>query len=244
MAPNDYMTTALEQPSEDAAPAAPRQIDLLQRIKAGASRLQVPICDRRRAEIGRLVALTQAHLGDEALVGTFVRWRNQFREGWLDQRPVTIEGTQRWLQEVVSNPRRMSFLIYFGEKLVGRCGFLDLSAEENESDGLVRGERGGGPDFIHCANVAGLAWQFNELGLSAVRSKVLSSNGFALEGCRKLGYAMTPFAARDVFRHETPQGAVLRESGAQEQKLADTRLLYLRVSKSDFNCAVERWRKQ
>lgn len=236
------MTIPLEQHANLAAPATPRQIEFLQQIKAGRSSLQIPICDRQGFEVGRLAPLTQDHLGDDWLVSTFVRWRNQNREGWLDQRPVTAEGTHRWLQEAVENPVRMSFLIYFGERLVGRCGFLDLSAAENESDGLVRGERGGGPEFIHCANVAGLTWQFSELGLSTVRSKVLSSNVFAVEGCRKLGYAMTPFAAREVFRHEDRQGVVFREQGLPEQELPDVRLLYLRLSKTDFNRAVERWR--
>ncbi|HUY87473.1 MAG TPA: hypothetical protein VMV10_01940 [Pirellulales bacterium] len=236
------MTTALEQSPRVAAPATLRQIELLHKVKTGTLPLRIPICDRQGAETGRLAPLTQAHLGDEALVSTFVRWRNQYREGWLDQRPVTIEGTHRWLREVVVDPTRMSFLIYFGAQPIGRCGFLNLSAEENESDGLVRGERGGGADFMHCANVAGLAWQFNALGIFAAYSKVLSSNGFALEGCRRLGYPATPFATREVYRHEDPQGAVLRETGSAEQKLPDTRLLYLRIHEVDFNRALERWR--
>jgi len=201
-------------------------------------RLMIPIQHGDVPEAGHLAPLTEAHLGDNALIDRFVRWRNQIRGGWLDQRPVTADGTRRWLQEVVVNPTRMSFLIYFGESLIGRCGFLNLTANQNESDGLVRGERGGGISFMHSANVAGLEWQFRELAIRGVCSKVLSTNESALEGCRRLGYPMTPRASRPVYRHTYPDGVVLRESGDPEQELAGVRLHYLRIEKSDFDKAL------
>jgi RimJ/RimL family protein N-acetyltransferase len=234
----------LDQARDAGTPPAEGKTALLEDIKRGRRALRIPIRDRHHSEVGHLAPLTTAHLGDIELIHRFVRWRNQFRSGWLDQRPVTVDGTQRWLQEVVENPTRMTFLIYFGETLIGRCGFLNLTRDRNESDGLVRGERGGGADLIHCANVAGLDWQFRNLGIRAVHSKVLSTNELALQGCRRLGYSMPPIASKQIFRHVYPEGVVLREFGDPDQELPDVRLLYLRLEEKGFGHAVAGWREQ
>ena len=200
--------------------------------------LRIPILAPTKQVVGSLVPLSVSHLVDRQLVDRFVCWRNQNREGWLDQRAVTAEGTLRWLERVVNDPLRMSFLIYWGDRVVGRCGFLNLTVRENESDGLVRGERGGGYYFMRDAQLACLRWQFEALGLQAVYSRVLSTNERALNSCRLLGYDMSPFARKRITCQPSPLGDVLKEAEPGLEPSADfhtaAELLYLRLTRERF----------
>jgi len=128
----------------------------------------------------------------------------------------------------------MVLLIYAGDRLIGRCGYLRLTAVDNESDWLVRGERGGGILFMHYAQIAGLEWQFGDLGLQSVLSKVISSNENALESCRRLGYDMSPERVASLFRHPYPTGDLLKEIGSCEQLIHGERVVYLRLRRDDF----------
>ncbi len=208
-------------------------LSYLTAVKTGSVALRIPVKNGHGEVVGALVPLTVEHLGDGDLIETFVRWRNQNREGWLDQRPVTPEATRRWLEAVVRVPNRMSFLILWGDRPVGRCGFLNLTPEDNESDGLVRGERGGGYHFMRDAQIAGICWKFERLGISSIWSKVLSTNERAQASCESLGYRMEPFDSRPVYRQHYPDGNVLTEEGDGEL-CPDLRILYLRLTREGF----------
>lgn len=209
-------------------------LDGLLKIKSGQRDCPIPIFDCEGRLIGRHEHLCQRHLDDDALVERFVRWRNQNRSGYLDQRPTTFEATRKWLIDVVTNPTRQASLMYAGDVLVGRSGTVDIRPQEVMSDGLVRGERGGGIRFMHYAQVAGIIWTFRFLGISAILSKVLSSNDAALESCRLLGYDMQPYQVRPVYRKEGPEGIYLEEHGGPEEQLPGVQLAYYRLRREAF----------
>jgi RimJ/RimL family protein N-acetyltransferase len=236
------MTLTLERTTNAASAATQQQLELLCDAKSGKLPLWIPIRDSGGADIGHLEPLTERHLGDDALIERFVRWRNQNLAGWLDQRQVTGQSTRRWLQDVVTNPTRLTFLIYLGKRIIGRCGLLNLTRDDNEADGLIRGERGGGLYFMFYANVAMLAWEFDELGIDSVFSKVLSTNDAAIESCRRLGFSLPPFAVRTLYRHDCPDGIVLRENGTPDQEVPGAQLLYVRLSKANFRSVLSQWR--
>jgi hypothetical protein len=104
------------------------------------------------------------------------------------------------------------------------------------SDGIVRGERGGGMNFIAFANYACMGWDFAHLGLHAMDSKVVASNAPALRSTSSLGYRAVGSTTLHVEQHAS--GAVLTE--APGAVVADVRLWYLRVVRSDFERARER----
>lgn len=203
-------------------------------LLSGREVLRISIPDADGNVVGFLTPLTQTLAEDDTLIEQFVRWRNQNLSGWLDQRPVTFEGTRAWARNVTRDPTRLALLMYAGDKLIGRCGYLELTADECLSDGLVRGERGGGLYFVHHAQVAGLIWQFETLGIRSVLSKVLSTNDAALESCRRLGYDLTCVESRPLFRHEDVQGVYFLEHGEADQVFEESTILYLRLSKEDF----------
>jgi hypothetical protein len=189
----------------------------LRDIKQCQVPLQLPVRDNAGSVVGQLEPITARHLEDSQLIATFVRWRNVNRSGYLDQRPVDDQSTAKWLADVVANERRISLLIYFGEKLIGRCGAVNLSPEGHEADSLVRGERGGGFGFLLAAQRTGLAWLFaSGIGGSSVSARVLDSNDLALHNCRELGYEMTPVKVeRSSIQNYSSSGLSSREEGPE-----------------------------
>jgi hypothetical protein len=161
-------------------------------IKQDRLASSVPIVDDTGKHLGKLMPLTIRHLGDRSLIEMFVRWRNQNLYGYRDQRPVTFESTSRWLEEVVWDPGRLAHLIHLGDKPIARCGAIKLRPTGHEADGLVRGERGGGFDFIFRSQVAGTAWSFHRLGGREIVALILRSNDLAQENARRLGFDMEP----------------------------------------------------
>ena len=190
--------------------------------------------EETRGEAGFLTPLTERHLGDDGLIETFVRWRNQNLTGYLDQRPVTYAGTSRWLEKTVLDPLRMAFLVHWGDRLIGRCGFVNLTPHDQEADGLVRGERGGGMGFLFDAQVAGLNWIFRNIGSGSVVARVLNTNDLALENCRRMGYDLIPFASNPVYRRVTPEGSRLLDCGRDEERLPGVELHSIRLSREAF----------
>ena len=207
-------------------------------VKQGRVALSVPVVDFEGKSIGRLEPLTARHAADEETVDRFVRWRNQNLAGYLDQRPVTRESTRTWLEDVALSPTRLSFLIYSGERAVGKCGMLHIRPRDQESDGLMRGERGGGPMLIHFAQVACLIWSFRVLKNESVLSKVLSTNEPALTSCERLGYDRKPERIASVFLKEYPNGRVLEEQGSEAERVPELALLYLRLTRDRFLHAI------
>lgn len=188
-------------------------------IKSGEKKLCIPIVNDKGCGIGHLEPITALHLQNEELLKTFVRWRNQNRVGYLDQRPVTMEGTRLWLIDIVANPARVAYLIYCGDRLVGRTGFVKLKPWELEADSLVRGEHGGGILFMHWAQVASLIWTFASLSIQFVVADIVSVNELAIENCHRLGYDLEPFLRRPLYRTIYPEGEFWEPRGGVDASL-------------------------
>jgi hypothetical protein len=212
----------------------------LQDLKQGRIEFSVPVINWDGSQVGHLELLTQKHLDDETLVPMFCRWRNQNRAGWLDQRIVDVSSTTEWLRDVVSNPRRFAHLIYCADKIVGRCGSVNMTPSALESDSLVRGERGGGLYFMHWAQISALIWTFRASGVSHVVSKVVSTNFAALESCQRLGYDMNQIQSRPLYRDDTVDGLVIREQGRTDQLIEGQSLYFVTLDRDAFYSNVIR----
>jgi hypothetical protein len=108
-------------------------------LKQGSQALEVPILNERSEEIGFLRPICRRDLDDDALLNRFIDWRNQNRNGYLDQRPVNLDGVVSYVEDVVYNPSRLTFLAYCDGRPIGRLGAVKIGPIEHESDGLVRG---------------------------------------------------------------------------------------------------------
>jgi hypothetical protein len=207
-------------------------------LKQGRTHLEVPILNDRCEQIGTLSPISVKHFADAELLERFVRWRNQNLSGYLDQRPVTLEGVKRYVEDVVYNPTRLTFLAYCDGQPIGRLGAVKIGPREHESDGLVRGERGGGMHFMHFAQITGMVLLFEAFNQQCIYSRVLSVNDLALESCRKLGYSMQPISSQAIFRHEHPNGFSLQVTGTDAQRVEAITLDTYRLERRSFSSAM------
>jgi hypothetical protein len=203
-------------------------------VKQGVLPLAVPILDDGGQEIGVLRPITVAHLRDESLLERFVVWRNQHRTGYLDQRPVTLDGVRRYVEDVVYNPTRLTFLAYCNGRPIARMGAVRIGPTEHESDGLVRGERGGGIHFMHWAQLAGMILLFYVLNHRSIISRVLSTNELALDSCATKGYEMRPIVSQSIFRVRHPEGDTLETSGDPVDRVTGVTLDTFRLQRDTF----------
>jgi hypothetical protein len=203
-------------------------------VKQGVRPLVVPIMDEQGDQLGELRPITVAHLQDEALLERFVVWRNQHRFGYLDQRPVTLAGVRRYVEDVVYNPTRVSFLAYCDGRPIARMGAVRIGPHEHESDGLVRGERGGGMQFVHRAQLTGMVLLFRALNQTSIISRVLSTNDLARESCTSLGYDMTPVVSAPVYRIRCVDGDTIETNGRAEELVDGVTLDTFRLDRRAF----------
>lgn len=176
--------------------------------------------------IGRAEVLGVQHI-DDALVERLVRWRNRHRFGWLDQRTVTVETTRAWLEKYLRAPDMMVYLLFAGDKLIGRTGLLELTAESFLTDGMVRGEPGGGPRFFYWMGKSLLAADRELTGVTSVVSKILEDNELALDSSTRLGYVTE--RSVPMYRREDVRGTWLSEQPGPDATQHPARLLYRRL---------------
>jgi len=203
-------------------------------IKQGRLSLAVPVLDDRAEEIGVLRPITVAHLSNEQLMQRFVVWRNQNRNGYLDQRPVTLDGVRRYVEDVVYNPTRLTFLAYFEGRPIARLGAVRIGPSEHEADGLVRGERGGGMHFMHRAQLASMLLLFYAFNQRSIIARVLSANDLALESCCSLGFDMRPVSSQQVFRIRHLDGDTLETCGESSERMLGVTLQTFRLKRDRF----------
>jgi hypothetical protein len=203
-------------------------------VKQSRRPLAVPILDERAEEIGVLRPITVAHLRDEQLMQRFVVWRNQNRAGYLDQRPVTLDGVRRYVEDVVYNPTRLTFLAYAEGRPIARLGAVRIGPIEHEADGLVRGERGGGMQFIHRAQLSNIVLLFYVLNQRSIIARVLSTNDLARESCSSLGFDMRPVLSQPVFRIRHHDGETLEMCGERCERVLGVALDTFRLQREAF----------
>ncbi len=208
-------------------------------LKQGRTHLEVPILNDRCEQIGTLSPISVKHLADAELLERFVRWRNQNLSGYLDQRPVTLEGVKRYVEDVVYNPTRLTFLAYCDGRPIGRLGAVKIGPREHESDGLVRGERGGGISFMHWAQIAGMVLLFHALDQQRVVSRVLSANDLARDSCSSLGYDMNPILSQPVYRRKHMDGDTLETTGREDEIIKNVTLDTLRLERHAFVATMQ-----
>lgn len=218
-------------------PAAARWFESLRwmtLVKQGKVKVSIPILDLSGREIGVLRPIDYDDLLNEPLLEQFVRWRNQNLEGYLDQRPVSIEGVKRYVEDVVFNPTRISFLAICDGRPIARMGAVKITPIDHEADGLVRGERGGGIRFLYYAQISGLAFLFKLFDHQRALARILSSNELAIENCLGFGYEKNPIVDQPIYRKIHTNGFTFETSGAVEEALKGVSLKTFQLNQAAF----------
>jgi RimJ/RimL family protein N-acetyltransferase len=165
----------------------------IRRVIAGEIPVRIDIRDDSGELIGSLTPLTRAVLGDQDVIDRITRWRNLASKAFLTQFTARPERTRRWLESVVlPADDRLLFLIRTpDDQPIGHYGFIKLDTVSAEVDNLVRGESGGSPRLIPCAERALIAWLFDTFALAVIRAHVLAHNPLALALHRDFGFVPT-----------------------------------------------------
>jgi hypothetical protein len=165
-----------------------QQREKTRRINAGDWSPRIDIRDSSGELIGHLAPLNSGALVMPALMEAITRWRASHAAAFITRFTPTTERTREWLREVVlQDPRRIFCIIHHQSHPVGHLGFRDLDAESYQFDNLVRGERGGGPNFMRYAAWAFHAWAMREFGVQRCWGRVLADNQPAIDFNVSLG---------------------------------------------------------
>jgi RimJ/RimL family protein N-acetyltransferase len=195
--------------------------------------VKVPICDPQNKRIGHLSPLTVSAVENDEILEKLTQWRNRHSQHFLTRFTATPERTKAWLRDtVLPDDSRLMFLIYYKDKLVGHNGFRHLTEFYNEGDNLIRGERGGGINFMYYACVAQTTWIFNSLGIESAKIKVLSVNEGALIISKKLGYKVEKEV--NIYMREEKGEKIIGEVGEPHQLIEGEGLLYMTLTKKDY----------
>jgi hypothetical protein len=151
---------------------------------------------------------------------------------------VTLDGVRRYVEDVVYNPTRLTFLAYFEGRPIARLGAVQIGPVEHESDGLVRGERGGGIQFMHRAALAEMVVLFHAFDQRSMVSRVLSTNELARDSCAAKGYDMRPVLSQPIYRIRHPEGDTLETTGGPVDRVPGVTLDTFRLQRDAFFAAM------
>jgi hypothetical protein len=165
-----------------------QQQEKTRKINAGAWAPRIAIRDPAGELIGHLAPLNPAALVLPSLMEAITRWRASQAAAFATHFIPTTERTREWLKGIVlQDQRRIFCIIHHQGQPVGHLGFRDLDAESYQGDNLVRGERGGGANFMRYASWAFHAWAMREFGVERCWGRVMADNQPAIDFNVSLG---------------------------------------------------------
>ena len=168
-------------------PAAERK---LADAKSATDPLRFQIRDDAGAIVATLRPLLASDLGDDRLVATLARWREDNKDRFLTIVPFDPEGTRRWIERFpVGDPKRILFLVEGpdGERL-GHYGLLLIGPGEAEIDNTLRGSTSGPRGLFALVAHKVIRWAIDELGARRLIVRVMSNNPAAIRHQERNGF--------------------------------------------------------
>jgi RimJ/RimL family protein N-acetyltransferase len=201
-------------------------------------KMRVPIINANtEEEIGYLSPVTLSVLDNINIINKMTDWRNKNSSSFLSRFTATPERTKQWLQNsILSDPNRLLSLMYANSKkdsfvtskLIGYLGFFNLTDTLAEGDAIIRGEHGGGVDFIKYANIASINWFYTHFSPRKLMCRILSNNDSAINMALSIGYKIDKEV--DIYVHTNTNGEQdFREWGEESQRVQDIKLIYLKA---------------
>jgi RimJ/RimL family protein N-acetyltransferase len=194
-----------------------------------------------REEIGYLSPITFSTLDDISIATKMSNWRNKNSSRFLTKFTATPERTKQWMKNsILSSTNRLMFLMYCKTnnytrpdyKLIGHLGFFNLTDTSAEGDATIRGEHGGGVDFIKYAAITNMDWFFTQFKPRSLMCRILSDNEPAINMAFAIGYEIEKEV--DLYRHGDLGSQDFQEIGDKSQLVLDKKLVYLKA-KNPYN---------
>jgi len=155
--------------------------------------VRLPIVDRAGDQVGALRLLDSALAVDPAVIADLTEWRDRTMRFFLTHFTPSEARTRAWLANVVlpADDRLLFLLETDPGCFVGNFGLADVSPGSAELDNLLRGRRGGGPDFIHLAECAMLWSLFADEARTTATLRVFSTNAATIRLHTGVGFERT-----------------------------------------------------
>jgi hypothetical protein len=166
---------------------------------------RLPILDRQCMPVGALRLINCELAADATVLADLTHWRRIYMRFFFTHFEPSAERTHRWLiDNALPSTDRLFFLLETVPGLfVGNFGLSNVCATSAELDNLIRGRRGGGPDFIYFSECALLWWLFADVDRKTVTLRVFSNNIMTIALHLSVGFSTT--ASEPIFIH--PAGA-------------------------------------
>ncbi len=146
--------------------------------------------------IARLEPVTQRDHDQHPLIEILSRWREDARDSYPTQFPITLEGTRNWLADrVLAVPDRILYWIrgdVDGIRL-GHVGLfhLDAAAGSIELDNVLRGTTRSIPGLMEASVRTLMSWAEHHLGINELSLRVFSHNERAVRLYERCGFKAT-----------------------------------------------------
>jgi RimJ/RimL family protein N-acetyltransferase len=200
-------------------------------------KIKTPIINSKtRQEIGYLAPITFSVLDDISIAAKMSDWRNKNSSRFLTKFTATPESTKQWLKNsILSSTNRLMFLMYCKTnndinpdyKLIGHLGFFNLTDTSAEGDAIIRGEHGGGVDFIKYAASSNMDWFFTQFKPRGLMCRILSDNESAINMAFAIGYEFEKEV--NLYRHGDLDSQDFQEVGDKYQLILNKKLVYLKA---------------
>jgi hypothetical protein len=213
-----------------------RLLEQKQELLRASRPVRIPIVDRAGDPVGALRLLDSAAAADQAVVADLTDWRARSMKFFLTHFAPTAARTRDWLVGVVlPAPDRLLFLIETAPGCaVGNFGLAAVSPAAAELDNLIRGRRGGGPDFMHLAECAMLRALFADASREVVTLRVFSTNSPTIRLHTGVGFEKTASDPLYVHPAGRERGFVLSDgsepAGFSYDQMTITRDRFLAVN--------------
>ena len=182
---------------------------------AASKPTRLPILGRNGDQLGALRLLNKELASDKEVLGELTEWRRTSMRFFLTHFEPSTDRTHSWLlKQVFPASDTLFFLLETDpDAFVGNFGVTHISESAAELDNLIRGKRGGGPEFIYFAECSLLWWLFADASRSTVTLNVFSDNAITLALHASVGFLRTRQQPLWFHTGGPDHGYVLADSG-------------------------------
>lgn len=165
---------------------------------------RLPVVDREGRPAGSLRLMNRTLAADPVVVADLTNWRRTYMRFFLTHFEPTEERTKHWLAHTaLPAADRLLFLLETSpDFFIGNFGLAGIGPFSAELDNLIRGRRGGGPEFIYLSECALLWWLFADQSRETATLRVFSNNRLTIGLHLSVGFSTT--ASDPLFVH--PEG--------------------------------------
>ena len=216
---------------------------LLHRLKQGPQFREpwLPVLQQGRT-IAWLEPVTWLDADNQASIALFANWREQAAFAFPSQFPVTLAGTQRWVQsQLLEVPDRFLFWVTGtdGARL-GHVGLFHFNFELRhvELDNIVRGVHDRLPGLMLASVQALLHWAYTALEQETTYLRVFSDNNRAIRLYEQCGFQ--EISRVPVMREQ--EGDLVRwiETDADPNQTVGRALVTMRLPRSRWLAAKDK----